>query len=94
MENITSTTLYWVAMFLIIEPALVKIWPRIRASFFLSFPYRESRLSRIEQYYNGLERPFGIMCPFRVKARQWMQAIGVCILILMLTNQMFNLIKL
>lgn len=80
-------------MILIVEPALVKAWPRIRASQFLTYPYRESRLNRIEQYYNELDRPFGIMCPFRVKLRKWMQAIGVVILVSILSNEIYGFIK-
>lgn len=91
--EISINALYWLSMILIEEPALAKAWPRIRASLFLTYPYRESRLNRIEQYYNKLDCPFGIMCPFRVKLRKWMQAIGVIILMIIVSNQVFNLIN-
>lgn len=94
MEKISLTTLYWLSMILIVEPALAKVWPRIRASLFLTYPYRESRLNRIEQYYNELDRPFGIMCPFRVKLRKWMQVIGVTILAILSANHLYNFITL
>lgn len=94
MSFFSTTTLYWVSMILILEPTLVKVWPRIRASLFLTYPYRESKLNRIEQYYNELERPFGIMCPFRVKLRKWMQAIGVTILSTLSANHLYNIITL
>ena len=90
----TQNILYWVSMILIVEPAIVQVWPRIRASLFLNYPYRRSRLDRIEQYYNDLDKPFGIMCPFRINLRKWMQAIGVTILASVSTNQLYNFITL
>ena len=92
MEKISLTTLYWISMVLIVEPALVNVWPSIRASLFLKYPYSESRIHRIERYYNELDRPFGIMCPFRVKLRKWMQVIGVTILAILSANQLYNFI--
>ena len=94
MGKISLTTLYWISMILIVEPTLVKAWPRIRASLFLSYPYRESRLNRIERYYNELDRPFGIMCPFWVKLIKWMQVIGVAKLSTLSANQLYNIITL
>ena len=93
MQDIT-TIFFWIALFLIAEPTIVNLWPRIRASFLLSYPFRDSKLVRIEQYYNELEYPFRIMCPFRVKLRKCMQALGVIIMFLLLANSRYNFINL
>ncbi len=85
-----QTVLFWTAIVLILEPAIAKAWPRFRASLLLSYPYRDGQASRISDYYNQLDRGFGIMCPLRVKARQWMQTIGVMILIILLSSQLYE----
>ncbi len=86
----TQTALFWTAIVLIIEPAIVKAWPRFRASLLLSYPYIDGQALRISDYYNQLDRGFGIMCPFRVKVRRWMQTIGVVILIILLSSQLYG----
>ncbi len=90
----TQTVLFWTAIVLIIEPAIAKAWPRFRASLLLSYPYRDGQASRISDYYNQLDRGLGIMCPFRVKARRWMQTIGVMILIILLSSQLYGNLRL
>lgn len=79
----THNALFWTAMALIVEPALAKAWPRFRAALLLSYPYKEGEALKISEYYNHLDERFGIMCPFRIKARRWMQTIGVIILIIL-----------
>ena len=93
MQDIT-TILFWTAIFLIAEPTIANLWPRIRASFLLSYPYKDCKLSRVEQYYNELDYPFRIMCPFRVKLRKCMQTIGIIIMLLLLANDRYNLMNL
>ncbi len=90
----TQTVLFWTAIVLILEPALAKAWPRFRASLLLSYPYKDGQASRISDYYNQLDRGLGIMCPFRVKARRWMQTIGVVILIILLSIQLYGRLRL
>ncbi len=90
----TQTVLFWTAIVLILEPAIAKAWPRFRASLLLSYPYRDGQASRISDYYNQLDRRFGIMCPFRIKARRWMQTIGVMILIILLSSQLYENLRL
>ena len=93
MQDIT-TILFWTAIFLIAEPTIANLWPRIRASFLLSYPYKDCKLGRIEQYYNELDYPFRIMCPLRIKLRKWMQAIGIIIMLLLLANYRYNFMNL
>lgn len=93
MQDI-STILFWTAIFLIVEPTIANLWPRIRASFLLSYPFRDSKLGMIEQYYNELDYPFRIMYPFRIKLRKCMQAIGIIITLLLLTKDRYNVINL
>ncbi len=85
-----QTSLFWAAIVLIIEPVIAIAWPRIRASLLLSYPYKDGQASRISNYYGSLDRPFGIMCPFRIKARRWMQTIGVMILIILLASHLYE----
>lgn len=88
-----SEILFWTALVLIVEPSLMMVWPRIRASLFLSYPYRDGHEYKIRDYFNELDKPFRIMCPFRIKARRWMFGIGIVILIVLTTNLMYNLNK-
>ncbi len=89
----TQTAIFWTAIVLIIEPAIAKAWPRFRASLLLSYPYTDGQASRISDYYNHLDRGFGVMCPFRIKTRRWMQTIGVMILIILLSCQLYENIR-
>lgn len=80
---------------MLIEPMLVKVWILGRTALLFGYPYREIRLSRIEQYYDRIERsPFGFMSPLRIKLRKWIQTIGICLLTLLATNAVFNFINL
>ncbi len=86
----TQTVLFWTAIVLIIEPSLAKAWPRFRASLLLSYPYTDGQASRISDYYNHLDRRFGVMCILRDTVRRRMQTIGVMILIILLTYQLYE----
>ncbi len=84
----TDKTLFWIAIFLIAEPALAALWPRARAALFLSFPLNEAKICQVQRYYDRLNLPLHIMSPLRKRIRRWMQSIGVIILIVLLALQM------
>lgn len=85
-----TVKLFWISIILILEPTLVSVWPKVRAGFFLTYPYRANQAARIELYYDGLSRPMRIMSPLRIKIRKWAMRIGILMLIALSSNQVYH----
>lgn len=85
--------MFWTAMILILEPILVAFWPRLRAAFLLSYPFRQANCGRVEIYFDNLSAPLRIMSPFRVRLRKWMLCCGVLLMIFVVANQIYEFIS-
>lgn len=86
--------IFWIAMFLILEPMFAAFWTRLRAAFLLSYPFREVNCRRVEIYFDNLSAPLRIMWPFRVRLRKWMLCCGVLLMIFVAANQIYEFLPL
>lgn len=83
--------LFATSMVCIIEPLLSIAWPRLKVGFLLSSPHRVVNEYRINSYHNSLVRGFGVYSPLRRRIRTSMLTVGILILLLMCSNNIFNL---
>lgn len=92
--TLLTEKLFWIAIVLILEPTIVSFWPRLRAAFLLSYPFREVNCRRVECYFDNLSSPLRIMSAFRVRLRKWMLRCGVLLLIFVASNQIYEFLPL